>query len=156
MTPEPVVAPAVRADRVVVDLERHPQVRERFRRTLAGQPNRSVREEKRLINAWQFYVRVLARSAGPAPEVRLACLLVTVAEIVTRWPAYQHALRRVLGDGRTGLRLLAEAVGDDVAWGAALAALGLPPAGQRAMTTLRAALRDCDAPAVADLAATLL
>ena len=154
--PEPVEVPAVRADRVVVDLERHPLVRERFRRTLAGQPSRSVREEKRLINAWQFYVRVLARSAGPAPEAQRACLLVTVAEIVTRWPAYQHAVRRVLPDGRTGLRALAEAVGDDVAWGAALAALGLPPAGHRAMTTLRAALRDCDAPAVADLAATLL
>ncbi|MEJ2853673.1 MULTISPECIES: P-loop NTPase fold protein [unclassified Saccharothrix] len=130
---------------VVVAVERHPEVRAYLRRRLAAQPEQSVREQKRLINVWQFYLRVLAPVGDEA--VPVARTLVVLAELVTRWPAYQHLLRK-------GLPRLAAARDDDVAWGAALAALGFKDA--RPATNLRALLRDCDVDQVVALADRLL
>ncbi|WP_186763448.1 P-loop NTPase fold protein [Lentzea tibetensis] len=141
--PRPIRSP-VRAEAVIVAIERDAKVREYLLRRLAAQQEHSVREEKRLINVWQFYLRVLASA-----DVEQACHLVVVAEIVTRWPAYQHLLRR-------NWQLFADSVSDDVAWGAALAKAGFKRADERAATNLRALLLDCDAQAVAQLADRLL
>jgi hypothetical protein len=81
--------------------------------------------------------------------VRRACHLVVIAELITRWPAYQHALRK-------GLKQLVEAKDDDIAWGATTAKLGFKAADASAATNLRALLQDCDAQAVAALADRLL
>lgn len=128
------------ADREVVALERNPTVRRRLHRTLQVQAEQSVREEKRLLNVWQFYLRVLG-----VVEVEQACHLVSVAEIAVRWPAYLHRLRGRWDD-------LATAVDDDVRWGAAIAQLGFGYSDRKAAENLRELLRDCDATAVTELA----
>jgi hypothetical protein len=138
----------------VVAIERHPRVREHLRRRLTAQPEHSVREEKRLVTLWQFYLRVLA-ARDEDTLVEQACHLVVLAEIVTRWPAHQQRLHARY-DGERGLAVLVRAVGDDVAWSRALAKLGLPRADERAAANLRALLLDCDAAAVAALADRLL
>jgi len=127
-------------EQVVVAIERHGEVREHLRRRLRAQPEQSVREEKRLLNVWQFYLRVLGSA-----DVEQACHVVAVAEIAVRWPAYLHRLRG-------GWQDLADAVHDDVQWGAAIAKLGFAYADRKAAANLRDLLRDCDAQAVAGLA----
>lgn len=74
-----------------------------------------MREEKRLLNVWQFYLRVLGS------DVQQAC----------------H---------------LADAIDDDVQWGATISKLGFAYSDQKAAANLRKLLRDCDAQAVAELA----
>jgi hypothetical protein len=128
------------SDREVVAIERNPTVRHRLRRKLQAQAEQSVREEKRLLNVWQFYLRVLG-----VVEVEQACHLVSVAEIAVRWPAYLHRLHGRWDD-------LATAVDDDVRWGAIIAKLGLGYSDRTAAANLRALLRDCDAQTVAGLA----
>jgi hypothetical protein len=127
------------SEQLVIAIERHPQLREHLRRRLMAQPERSVREEKRLLNLWQFYLRVLGS------DVEQACQLVAVAEIAVRWPAYLHRLRG-------GWLDLADAIDDDVRWGAAIARLGYVHGDRKAAANLRELLRDCDARAVAVLA----
>jgi hypothetical protein len=124
----------------VVAIEQHAEVREHLRHRLRAQPEQSVREEKRLLNVWQFYLRVLSSA-----DVRQASHLVAVAEIAVRWPAYLHRLRG-------GWQDLADAVDDDVQWGATIHKLGFTHADRKAAANLRELLRDCDAQAVAALA----
>ncbi|MFJ6671578.1 P-loop NTPase fold protein [Actinosynnema sp. NPDC091369] len=131
-------------DRIVVAVERHAEVRDHLRRRLKAQPEQSVREEKRLLNVWQFHLRVLG-----SVDVGQACHLVAVAEIATRWPAYLHRLRGGWAD-------LARAVDDDVRWGATIARLGFAHSDRGVAANLRALLRDGDARAVAALADRLL
>lgn len=128
------------AEQTVIAIERHAEVREHLRRRLKAQPEQSVREEKRLLNIWQFYLRVLG-----SVDVQQACHLVAVAEIATRWPAYLHRVRG-------GWQELADAVGDDVQWGATVAKLGFAYSDRKASANLRELLQDCDAQAVAGLA----
>jgi hypothetical protein len=91
-----------------------------------------------------------------AAAVDRARMLVVLAEIVTRWPALQHRLHATV-DGRRGLRLLAESTSDDVAWGRAVARLGLDrPELATAGRHLRDLLAAHDGPAIAALAAKLL
>lgn len=123
-----------------IAIEKHPVVREHLRDRLRAQPEQSVREEKRLLNTWQFYLRVLGSA-----HVEEAGDLVAVAEIATRWPAYLHRLRG-------GWHNLADAVDDDVQWGATIAKLGFAYSDRKAAANLRELLRDCDAQAVAVLA----
>ncbi|MGW4209788.1 P-loop NTPase fold protein [Lentzea sp. NPDC004789] len=123
-----------------IAIERHSTVREHLRRRLGAQPEQSVREEKRLLNVWQFYLRVFETA-----EVEEACHLVAVAEIAVRWPAYLHRLRGAWQD-------LADAVDDDVRWGATIARLGFAHSDRKAAANLRELLRDCDAQAVAGFA----
>ncbi|MDX8148644.1 P-loop NTPase fold protein [Lentzea sp. BCCO 10_0061] len=101
----------------VLVLEHDEQVQERFVERLQAQPDLSVREAKRIVTVWMFYMRVLDRVSpeeGPA-AVRKACHLVLLAEIVARWPASQRSLHRRI-DGVHGLKALAEAVDDNVQW----------------------------------------
>ncbi|WP_439658013.1 P-loop NTPase fold protein [Lentzea sp. HUAS TT2] len=101
----------------VVALEHDAKVKERFAERLRAQPDLSVREAKRILTVWMFYVRVLDRldpETGPE-AVRRACHLVLLAEIVARWPASQRCLHRRV-DGVHGLRALAGSVDDTVQW----------------------------------------
>ncbi|MDT7784087.1 MAG: hypothetical protein QOF58_2506, partial [Pseudonocardiales bacterium] len=138
--PDPTLPPPpTNVEDIVIRIERHPVVRERLRERLVAQPEHTVREEKRLLNVWQFYLRVLASA-----DIEQACDLVTIAEIVTRWPAYQHLLR---GNWNT----LADAASDDLRWGTAIAKIGFKYTDGRAAENLRALLGD-RAQAVAGLA----
>jgi WD40 repeat protein len=139
-------------------LEQHPDVRAALAARLTAQPDRSLREAKRLINVWQLYVRLAASTnpmRQPAP-VQRAQHLIALAEIVTRWPALQSSLHRRIGD-RRGLQILADSVTDDQTWQQAVLLLEL---GQdrhhKALAHLRELLRDHDGRAVADLAGMLL
>ncbi|MFD4670017.1 P-loop NTPase fold protein [Lentzea sp. NPDC058450] len=134
------IATLERLNKDVIAIERHPEVREHLRRRLRAQPEQSVREEKRLLNVWQFYLRMLG-TIDPAE----AGDLVAVAEIATRWPAYLHRLRGSWHD-------LAAAAGDDVEWGATIARLGFTYSDRKPAANLRDLLGDCDRQAVADLA----
>lgn len=134
------IAALSRMGKSVVAIEQHPEVREHLRRRLRAQPEQSVREEKRLLNVWQFYLRMLG-----TVDAEEAGHLVAVAEIATRWPAYLHRTRGAWQE-------LADAVEDDVQWGATIARLGFAYSDRRPAASLRDLLRDCDAPAVAELA----
>jgi hypothetical protein len=89
-----------------------------------------MRETKRLLTMWGFYVRLLERlqPLGTA-NVQDACDAMTLAEIIRRWPALIPALGRV-NDQPSGLALLIEAArgepaGADRQWWAALRRVGL-------------------------------
>ena len=140
-------------------VERQPEVLALLRRRFIAQPERSARETKRLLNVWQLYQRVLdlaAPSRDDEENVRRACDLVFLAEIITRWPALQRQLNKSR-DGRRGLQLLAVACNDDDDWTNALKATELDGEEfSRAVTNLRNLLRECQSIEVADLAAKVL
>lgn len=142
-------------------LERQPEILALISRRLAAQPDRSMREAKRLLNVWQLHQRVLDL-VDPLPDddavVERACHLVILAEVTTRWPALQHLLHQDC-QGRRGLQLLAAACHDDDQWRCAVKATGLDGTDDRrnrALANLRRLLRDHDGPAVADLAARVM
>jgi WD40 repeat protein len=140
-------------------LEQHPRVRATLIRRLAAQPDRSLREAKRLINLWQLYARLSSPpdpEAQPTAAIRHAEHLVLLAEIVTRWPALQRALHRRVDD-RRGLRILADCARDDARWHGAVQQLDInPTTHHRALNNLRLLLQEHDGPAVAQLADRLL
>ncbi|WP_018682561.1 KAP family P-loop NTPase fold protein [Actinokineospora enzanensis] len=148
-TPEPTAA----EPKDSIPVERHPAVRAAFVARLSAQPERTVREEKRLITLWQFYLRVLTLADGE-PSVARARDLVAVADLATRWPGYQKHLRTMVDD-KSGLDLLADAVDDDLAWATALGRLGFPRPDEHVTKAIRALLRDNDAQAIARLARRL-
>ncbi|WP_431882922.1 P-loop NTPase fold protein [Micromonospora gifhornensis] len=130
-------------------IERHPEVSSLIARRLAAQPNRSLREAKRLLNVWQLYERLLASGEPVPPDqaIRRARHLVLVAEIVTRWPALQRPLHRYLDPTARGLDLLAKTAAADAAWAEAVERLGIDvDVHAHALAGLRQLLRDhCDA-----------
>ncbi|WP_191305007.1 KAP family P-loop NTPase fold protein [Lentzea cavernae] len=134
------IATLERLNKDVIAIEKHPEVREHLRHRLRAQPEQSVREEKRMLNVWQFYLRMLG-----TVDATEAGHLVAVAEIATRWPAYLHRTRGSWRD-------LAAAADDDVEWGRTIAKLGFAYSDRNAAANLRELLRDCDARAVAELA----
>jgi WD40 repeat protein len=139
-------------------LETHPRIQQLIRQRLCAQPERSIREAKRLLSVWQLYVRILDQThhePDPAASLTRACHLVILAEITTRWPALHRDLHRHT-DGKTGLQLLAGTANDDQSWAQACHQLGLAgPEHARAINNLRDLLRQYDATAVAELAAPL-
>ncbi|GAA0918109.1 hypothetical protein GCM10009558_028750 [Virgisporangium aurantiacum] len=161
--PEPAASRMIASTMSVTDtqmawrLERHPVVRERLRERLADQPDRSVREAKRLMTIWQFAVRLLQENAPLTGDdaVRRAQQLVVVAELLTRWPAQQRLLRAPYTDPHTprtrGLDALAAAVHDDLAWNRTIARLGQPLNDASTSTALRRLLHDYDGSHVTDL-----
>jgi hypothetical protein len=121
--------PAVTAK--VADLESNDLVRRRIAERLAEIPQLSVRETKRMLTIWQYYVRVLVR-LDPAGESlpEQSRRLFILAEITTRWPAVQRRLNRRV-HGAHGLVLLAAAAKDNGAWARALRTLRLNNAADR-------------------------
>ncbi|MGV9561267.1 P-loop NTPase fold protein [Streptomyces sp. NPDC003480] len=140
-------------------LEQHPEVRNFIAARLAAQPNRSLRDAKRLLNVWQLYERVLALShplADPDPTIRRTKQLLVLAEIITRWPGLQSMLHRRYEQGR-GLELLAASAADDARWEECVRTLAAGSAvGPDALTGLRALLLEHDGTAVSRLAAEVL
>jgi WD40 repeat protein len=140
-------------------LERHPRIREFIVSRLAVQPDRSIREAKRLLNVWQLYQRILSAAdpqTGAQDQIDRACDLIVLAEIVTRWPALQRQLHRRFDGGR-GLELLATSAGDDARWRQTVDLLwpDSAPHGS-ALQGLRALLSAHDGARIATLAARLL
>ncbi|UOZ03291.1 P-loop NTPase fold protein [Amycolatopsis sp. WQ 127309] len=139
-------------------LEHNEQVRARIVQRLTAQPDPSIRETKRILTTWQYYVRVMlrARDLQHPPTIEDARALVVLAEIVTRWPAAQRGLNRRF-DGEHGLQLLAETTGNNWEWTQALQRLGLHNSKYANCTNgLRDLLLRYDGHRVAALAAELM
>ncbi|MEX1651597.1 P-loop NTPase fold protein [Streptomyces pseudovenezuelae] len=156
-TPAEQSAPQPELESQVLALETHPGVRDRLQGRLSAQHHLSMREAKRLLTVWQFYLRVLAYKEGTiqALSVQDAMHLITLAEIAARWPALQGALTN-RADGETGLAVLTPHTGDDVEWAKALRRTGMDSAAHHdACADLRTLLANSDGPAVADLAQRL-
>jgi hypothetical protein len=135
-----------------LDLESNETVRQLMLRRCTEQPTCTIRELKRLLNVWHLYVRLLFDADGHWPtdvdrQTELACDLVILAEIVTRWPAFQTRLHRRF-DSKPGLRLLATAArGDKVEWALELHKVGLgteqqSPAHRPGIAALRKLLKE--------------
>ncbi|MCP2197047.1 KAP family P-loop NTPase fold protein [Lentzea flava] len=141
----------------VVTLEHDERVRARFAERLQAQPDLSVREAKRILTVWMFYVRVLdrLRPETGVDGVSRACHLVLLAEIVARWPAAQRCLHRRV-DGRHGLRALTDAVNDNALWEIEVRRYGLSGDQHQSFRTgLRRILREYDGSEIAALAEQL-
>ena len=141
-------------DKVAAMVEDDADIRKRILERWNDQPNLSVRESKRMLTIWQYYVRVLIHLGEPG-LVRQAMHLVILAEIVARWPASQRALFRRTGDG-PALVLLARAASEHEEWTATIRSLKVHGDAHRSCTkALRDLLTRYDGHAVADLAARL-
>jgi WD40 repeat protein len=141
-----------------VALEASAEVSALIHERLAAQPQRTIREAKRLINVWQLYARLLDLVdplTDPAAAVTRGRRLVILAEIVTRWPALQQQLHAHEREGH-GLQMLAAACEDRTSWVAVCARLKLPGAAdQSPLQDLRTLLREYDGVEVARLASRL-
>ncbi|MFE0921281.1 P-loop NTPase fold protein [Streptomyces nigra] len=157
LTPPATTAPQPELETQVLVLEAHPDVRDRLQDRLSAQRYLSMREAKRLLTVWQFYLRVLAYKEGTTQAISVedATHLITIAEIIARWPALQGALF-ARAEGVTGLAVLAPQTGGDVGWAKALRKLGLDSADHRdACADLRTLLDTGDGLALAGLAQRL-
>ncbi|WP_433270661.1 P-loop NTPase fold protein [Actinosynnema sp. CS-041913] len=137
-------------------LEHDDEVRARILERLRDQPVRSVREVKRILTVWQYFVRVLIvlRTAQPV-SVQEAKQLVVLAEISARWPAAQRTLHRSV-DGKCGLESLAAVVDNDLEWAQTLRKLGLHTGPhEKCVAGLRELLRRYNGVRLAELAAEL-
>ncbi|MDQ1065737.1 P-loop NTPase fold protein [Streptomyces canus] len=150
-------APQAELETQVLALETHPVIRDHLQDRLSAQSHLSIREAKRLLTVWQFYLRVLAYKEGTTQALSVgdAVHLITLAEITARWPALQGGLT-TRAEGETGLALLTPHTGDDVSWAKALRRTGMDSVAHRdACADLRALLATAEGPAVADLAQRL-
>jgi len=116
-------------------LEGDPTVQEHLRQLVMLRPRQTMRETKRLLTLWGFYIGLLRRVMPVSATANAlgACDVLTLAEIIRRWPALVPALTRT-GDGPSGLNILITAAQDrdddqSSNWDEALARLGLsqPP-----------------------------
>ena len=111
-------------------LEGDPTIQEHLRQLVMLRPRQTMRETKRLLTLWGFYVGLLQRVMPDSATANAlgACDVLTLAEIIRRWPALVPALTRT-GDGPSGLSVLIEAAREQdhqsAKWSAALAQLGL-------------------------------
>ncbi|MFK0173217.1 P-loop NTPase fold protein [Streptomyces sp. NPDC090306] len=140
-------------------MEQHPRIHNLLKQRLVEQPDRSIRDAKRLINMWQLYVRLTAHVYATSTEsesIELGCRLVILAEIVTRWPALHSALHR-RRDGRSGLQCLAAAVDSDGEWSEAVRKCGMDIREHaRALANIRTLLARYDGRQVAETALLVL
>lgn len=115
--------------------EDEPVVLDHLRSLVALRPLQSMRETKRLLTLWSFFLRlkrerVVEGLSEPITSAQQCCDVMTLAEILTRWPALVPALTRWhVADGvppRSVLDLLTRAAENDAAWH--LASMDLVPA----------------------------
>ncbi|MFC0105135.1 P-loop NTPase fold protein [Kibdelosporangium aridum] len=130
-------------------LEHDEDIRKLLAERLKEQSGLSVRETKRILTIWQYYVRVLIR-LDPGNLAEHARHLVILAEIIARWPAAQRAVHRRF-DGNHGLTLLASADGD-WEWAKAVRRVGLD---HKCADGIRALLDRYDGERVASVAERL-
>ncbi|MEW2084195.1 P-loop NTPase fold protein [Streptomyces sp. NPDC005283] len=138
-------------------LETDPSVRDQLGKRLRAQNDLSLREVKRLLTLWQFYLRVLGHKEHGLERlsVQEAVHLVVLSEIAARWPALQSSLRRRF-DGATGLAILAESTTDDLSWARALRRVGLDDTRHaKSCVALRSLLAEHEGKSVAELAERL-
>ena len=116
---------------LLVALEGDPTVQEHLRQLVMLRPRQTMRETKRLLTLWGFYVGLLriVMPVSATANALGACHALTLAEIIRRWPALVPALTRT-GDGPSGLNVLIKAAHDQddsqsSNWSEALARLGL-------------------------------
>ncbi|WP_203718923.1 P-loop NTPase fold protein, partial [Asanoa siamensis] len=126
---------------------------------LEQRPACTMRELKRLLTVWVFYVRVTSMRmplAGTA-FVQRACDILVLAEIVTRWPALQKALHRSVGQSRV-LTELAQVADDPTKWETRWGEFGFPTdeTSSRISGDLRALLHRHRGAEVAKVAASVL
>jgi WD40 repeat protein len=109
-------------------LEGDPAVRAHLQSIMRLRDTRSMREIKRLITLWAFYVRLLKRhlSRDALNNSQAACDAMTLAEIICRWPAFTPALTRTFTADRIGLSLVSRAAqATDEVWSQTLIDIGL-------------------------------
>jgi WD40 repeat protein len=80
-------APAAGSDKLLFEAD--PVIRDHLRALMTLRPHQSVRETKRLLTLWAFYLELLRKLL---PEDRTSSAqfgrdVLTLAEILTRWPA---------------------------------------------------------------------
>jgi hypothetical protein len=84
-------------------LEGDPTIQAHARRLMHLRKRQSMRETKRMLNLWGFYLRVLSELKVPGINNPLvACDVMTLAEIIARWPAFVPALSGEY-DGKIGV-----------------------------------------------------
>jgi WD40 repeat protein len=127
----------------VIPLEGDPTLRDHLRQLVALRPRQSMRETKRLLTLWGYYVRLLGMRLplNATATAQGARDVLTLAEIASRWPALMPALAQ-MHQGQSGLRLLIDALHSTdeelVLWKAALKQAGLSdPQYQEACENLR-------------------
>ena len=148
---------------LLVALEGDPTVQEHLRQLVMLRPRQTMRETKRLLTLWGFYVGLLRRVMPVSATANAlgACHALTLAEIIRRWPALVPALTRT-GDGPSGLKVLIKAArdqdnGQSSEWDEALARLGLSqPEYASATANLHELLKKYGNETVADFADCLL
>jgi hypothetical protein len=135
-----------------------------MRQLIELRPRQTMRETKRLLTAWSFYMRLLERlqPAKTVVNIQDACDVMTLAEIIRRWPALVPFLGKV-HSGPSGLAILIDAVRVDTtdassgAWEPAIMDVGLHQHDYAPATTnLRRLLCDHGTEGVARLANRLL
>ena len=69
--------------------EADPVIRDHLRALMRLRPHQSVRETKRLLTLWAFYLKLLPRllPAETTSSAQFGRDVLTLAEVLTRWPA---------------------------------------------------------------------
>lgn len=137
--PEALVAAGSRARERF--LEGDPAIQTHLQELMRLRPRQTMRETKRLLTLWGFYVRVLQKRLGgeALTTARAACDVLTLAEIIARWPAFVPALTRAFDKDRTGLSRAFHAAADAGEWAAVekdLELTAFPPAEREGLRTL--------------------
>ena len=80
---------ALGADSEMLRFEADPVIRDHLRALMRLRPHQSVRETKRLLTLWAFYLRLLPRllPSDTTSSAQFGRDVLTLAEILTRWPA---------------------------------------------------------------------
>jgi WD40 repeat protein len=145
-------------------IESEPAFQERLSQLVSLRPTPSVRETKRLLTEWVFYMGLLGRLDLLTTDiVHEACDVLAFAEILCRWPSLISTIG-TLRDGETVLRRLirdatSEAVegSDSERWRQTLHEVGLGEHSYEVATNnLYRLLRQFGTPMLAELADTLL
>jgi WD40 repeat protein len=112
--------------------EADPVIRDHLRALMRLRPHQSVRETKRLLTLWAFYLKLLPKllPRGTTSSAQFGRDVLTLAEILTRWPALAPKLGPS-SSPESGLRELIEAAKSGAAppqvspWDETLRRLGL-------------------------------
>src|ERR1019366_7468876 len=104
---------------VISLIESIPEVAQALRESIKRLPRRSPRHIKRFVNLWRFYITLEYRAdqlSGDIDDVATRARQVArFVEVVLGWPQYLDRLSRAT-DGRSPIRELAEAAGEQERW----------------------------------------
>jgi WD40 repeat protein len=138
---------------VISLIESIPEVAQALRESIKRLPRRSPRHIKRFVNLWRFYITLEYRAdqlAGDIDDVvTRARQVARFVEVVLGWPQYLDRLSRAT-DGRSPIRELAEAAGEQEQWPSAAGRLGLDAGGEQ-VEALRVLLAEVEVDALVDL-----